>query len=209
MGGWLFWTSQAAAASLTATALTAVLASIQARYEQTQDLEAEFSQLTSFQGFTATVASKGHFALKRPGRFRWDYIAPHQQQIVVNGQAVLYYVPEHRQVMKTTLDRETDTQMPIRLLAGTGRLERDFEVRAIAGSPYRLRLIPKDRTPMQFEVEVDPATSYITRVTLQAPNGNTSTFWFTGLRPNRGLTDVLFSFAVPPGVEVIDLPVMP
>lgn len=192
-----------------AATLDAVLASVQARYEQTQDLQADFSHLTSFAGFTATLAARGRFAMKRPGRFRWDYAEPHQQQIVVNGTTVFYYVPEHRQAIRTRLDRETDTQVPIRLLAGTTRLDRDFDVRPLAGSPYRLRLIPRDQSAMQFQVEVDAETFYITQVILEAPNGNTSTFRFTRLRPNRGLGDALFSFAIPDGVEVIEPPPQP
>ena len=197
-----------AAASLQAVAVAAVLASLQARYEQTRDLKADFSQLTSFQGFTTLTTSKGRFALKRPGQFRWDYTEPHQQQIIVSGATVLYYIPEHRQVIKTMLSREADTQVPIRLLAGAARLDRDFEIRPLdaAGSPYRLHLLPRNRSAMQFEVAVDPATFYITEITLRAETGATSTFRFTRLQPNRGLADALFSFAVPEGVELIELP---
>ena len=197
-----------AAVALQAVAVAAVLASVQARYEQTKDLRAEFSQLTSFQGFTTLAISRGQFALKRPGQFRWDYTEPHRQQIIVSGETVLYYVPEHRQVIKTSLAREADTQVPIRLLAGAARLDRDFEVRPLAGagSPYHLRLLPRSRSAMQFEVQVDPATSYITEVTLRAATGATSTFQFTRFQPNRGLTDALFSLAVPDGVEWIELP---
>lgn len=192
-----------------AISLAAVLASIQARYEQTQDLQADFSHLTSFTGFTATLAARGRLAMKRPDRFRWDYVEPHHQQIVVNGTSVFYYVPEHRQVIRTTLDRETDTQVPIRLLAGMVRLDRDFDVRPLAGSPYRLRLVPRDRSAMPVQIAVDATTFYITQVVIEAPNGNTSTFRFTRLRPNRGLEEALFSFAVPAGVEVIEAPPSP
>lgn len=215
------WPGHAVSADFTSrpAPTRSIVAGIQARYEQTHDLKAEFSQLTSFQGFTALAASRGRFAFKRPGQFRWDYTEPHQQQIIVNGETVLYYVPEHRQVIKTTLSRGTDTQVPIRLLAGASRLARDFEIRPLDGTPYRLRLVPKSpKSPESsaegagegqgagaFEVEVDPATSYITAVTLRAVNGATTTFRFTGLQPNRGLADGLFSFAVPDGAELIEL----
>lgn len=217
------WPGRAVSADFTSrpAPAPAIVAGIQARYERTHDLQADFSQLTSFQGFTALAMSRGRFAFKQPGRFRWDYTEPHQQQIIVNGETVLYYVPEHRQVIKTTLNREADTQAPIRLLAGASRLARDFEIRPLAGTPYRLRLAPKPRGGMRggeregagegqgagaFEVEVDPATSYITAVTLRAANGATTMFRFTRLQPNRGLADALFSFAVPDGVELIELP---
>jgi outer membrane lipoprotein carrier protein len=194
--------------------LQGVITKLQARYEGLQDLEADFNQVTQFKGFSKTLDSKGHLYLKK-GKLRWDYFEPSKQQIFVDGDQVLFYVPEHQQVIKTRLSVELDSQVPIRLLAGTGHLDRDFHIqwrdetkpRGTDGS-YQLALAPK--TPAtdftEILIEVGSQDFLIRKIMLQEPGGNSSTFEFSGIKNNRGIKDRLFNFDLPKGVVVVEQP---
>ena len=76
-----------------------IVKKIQARYEKTKDLQADFTQKTKIEGFTTPVVSSGRVYIKKPGRLRWDYVEPSAQEIYVNKDDVRMYVPEHKQVL--------------------------------------------------------------------------------------------------------------
>ena len=194
--------------------LEEVITRLQTRYEGIEDLQADFTQVTQFKGFTQTLTSRGRFFLKK-GKLRWDYLEPSQQQIFVEGDNVLFYVPEHRQVIKTHLGVELDSQVPVRLLAGSGHLDRDFNIRwrdeAKQQGPdgaYLLTLISKTPTPdfAEIQIEVAPKDFLIRKISLQEPGGNGSTFEFSQIKINHGLKDRLFTFAIPEGVVVVEQP---
>lgn len=182
-----------------------LIKNIQARYEHTQDLRADFTQVTLFKGFDSPFTSRGRLSIKRPGKMRWDYQEPSRQQIYVDGEKILFYVPEHKQVIKTLLSRETDSQIPLRFLSWTAGLQDEFVVTLEGDS---LVLTPKAATPhlLRATLEVEKKTSYIQKITLFAPNGNTSSFSFTHIEGNKGVSDETFSFVIPKDVEVIEPP---
>ena len=53
-----------------------VVKQLQARYEKTKDLQADFTQKTRIEGFERPVTSSGKVYIKKPGRLRWDYLDP-------------------------------------------------------------------------------------------------------------------------------------
>lgn len=193
-----------------------LVSKIQARYEEITDLRADFTHTTSFRGFTTPFTSTGKFYIKKGGKMRWDYQNPSTQQIFVDGNAVLYYIPEHKQVIKTELSQETDSQLPLHLLAGTTRLSQEFDIsfeetdtQKEAGV-HLLRLIPRGTGgPQKILIEVEAHSLLIRLVSLFEPNSNISTFRFSQLETNVGLSDDLFSFTIPKGVDVVVPPRVP
>jgi outer membrane lipoprotein carrier protein len=187
-----------------------VIQKIQTVYETTHDLQADFQQTTRFEGFETEVASTGRLYLKKPGMLRWDYISPNQDQVTVNQDRIWIFSPELKQVIVSPFAALSDSQMPLHLLTGMGRLDQDFEVRW-TDPPKRqeglaLTLRPKDsRAGLEkIEMEVSPEQYYITRLALFENNGNTSHFTFSRIKTNKGLSDKLFIFTAPQGVEVIE-----
>jgi outer membrane lipoprotein carrier protein len=76
-----------------------VVKHLQARYEKTKDLQADFTQKTLIEGFERPVTSSGKVYIKKPGRLRWSYLSPAAEDIYVNRDDVKVYVPEHKQVL--------------------------------------------------------------------------------------------------------------
>ena len=73
-----------------------LVSKVDSRYEQTTDLQADFSQETKIEGFETQLSSTGRVLLKKPGMLRWDYVEPSVEQIFVDGDDVLVYTPEHK-----------------------------------------------------------------------------------------------------------------
>lgn len=196
----------------------AVVQKLQARYEKTKDLQADFTQKTRIEGFATPILSSGRVQIKRPGKLRWDYLEPTHEEIYVNQDDVKMYVPEHQQVLVGKLTQMSASQAPLQLLQGIAKLDEEFEVRPAAGGTRGaggLPLVsltpkggdsPKSHPYKLLLLEVHPKTSYIKRLTLQELSGNVSTFEFAEVKANAGVADAQFEFAVPPGVEVVRAP---
>ncbi len=195
-------------------ALQRAVDGLQQRYETLQDLEADFVQITRFKGFETSITSKGKMYLKK-GKFRWDYLQPEGEQIFMDGDRIMLYVPEHRQVIKTRLDTEFYSQVPVRLLAGGARIRQDFTIRwkdeknpRTPKGDYLLMLQPKKPAAgfTEIEMAVDASRHIIRRLRLTEPGGNSSDIEFSNARINAGLKDRIFDFKIPEGVVVVDQP---
>ncbi|MDF0650566.1 MAG: outer membrane lipoprotein carrier protein LolA [Nitrospira sp.] len=197
-----------------------VVKQLQARYEKTNDLQADFSQKTKIEGFERPVTSAGKVYIKKPGRLRWDYLDPATEQIYVNQEDVKVYVPEHKQVLVGKLTQMAASKAPLELLQGAAKLDESFEVeptmgktRGAGGIPL-ITLIPKAKdqestqTLQKIIVEVFPKTYYIRTVSLHEISGNVAVFEFSNLKPNLGLGGEVFDFKTPSDVEVVRAPVL-
>jgi outer membrane lipoprotein carrier protein len=189
---------------------------VEARYQKTTDLTAEFTQTTDVRGFASSLKSAGRVYLKRPGKLRWDYLEPTLEQIFVENDKVQFYIPEHKQVLNGQLSKMTNSQAPLQLLQGIGRLDEHYlvtltpdGVRGNGGLPLLNLTLPEGGPDQpRIVVEVDAATHFLRRVELHDVNGNVSAFVFSSIKANTGLKDELFAFTVPQGVEVITAPTL-
>ncbi|MGE3975958.1 MAG: outer membrane lipoprotein carrier protein LolA [Nitrospira sp.] len=197
-----------------------VVKQLQARYEKTKDLQADFSQKTRIEGFERPVTSSGKVYIKKPGRLRWDYLDPTIEQIYVNQDDVKVYVPEHKQVLVGKLTQMAASKAPLELLQGAAKLNESFEIeptlgkaRGAGGTPL-ITLIPKAKEQESTQnlqkiiVEVFPKTHYIRTVALHEISGNVAVFEFSNLQPNLGLGNEVFDFKAPSDAEVVKAPVL-
>ena len=182
---------------------------IQARYDAIKDFEADFVQ--SYQGglLRTKTSEQGTVAIKRPGRMRWVYTKPERKEFVSNGQQIYSYIPADKQVIVSPMPADAQTT-PALFLTGRGHLVRDFtvafaEVPGAAQGSVGLKLVPRKNDP---EVEwlmiaVDPASLQIRTLVALDRQGGQSSFTFNNLKENRNLSDTIFDFKVPRGVDVI------
>jgi outer membrane lipoprotein carrier protein len=183
---------------------------IQQRYDTVRDFEADFVQ--TYQGglLRTKTTEQGNVAIKRPGRMRWVYTKPERKEFVSNGQQIYSYLPRDKQVIVSPMPADAQTT-PALFLTGRAHLVRDFtvsftEVPGAAQGSLGLKLVPKKSDP---EVEwlmlaVDPSTLQIRQLVALDRQGGRSTFTFTNLKENRNLSDTIFDFKIPRGVDVIN-----
>jgi outer membrane lipoprotein carrier protein len=184
-------------------------ARIQARYDTIKDFEADFVQ--TYQGglLRTKTSEQGTVSIKRPGRMRWVYTKPERKEFVSDGRQIYSYIPSDKQVIVSPMPADAQTT-PALFLTGRGHLVRDFavsftEVPGAAQGAVGLKLVPKKNDP---EVEwlmiaVDPASLQIRNLVALDRQGGQSSFAFNNLKENRNLSDTIFDFKVPRGVDVI------
>ncbi len=196
-------------------AVQKVVSDIQASYERINDLQSDFVQTVEIDGFDTTYISKGKVFIKK-GKMLWDYVEPGKQMIYVNGDGFDFYVPDHKQVIRSKIGGQSDAHLPLKLLSGLGRLDQDFDVSfAIEppkpGEAVHLKLIPKKHIGInQIVITLIPSEQIkglvIDQVVLYEGNGNISTSIFEKVQINQGLKDDLFEFKIPEGIEIIQGP---
>lgn len=196
-----------------------VVKQLQARYEKTKDLQADFTQKTMIEGFDRPITSSGKVSIKKPGRLRWSYLAPSVEDIYVDRDDVKVYVPEHKQVLVGKLTQMSASKAPLELLLGAAKLGESFEIEPTPGDGRGLggirllNLLPKSqegeagRSLQRIVLEVFPKTYFIRTVTLYEMSGNVASFEFSSLQSNVGLGDALFVLKLPDDVEVVKAPV--
>jgi outer membrane lipoprotein carrier protein len=184
-------------------------ARLQARYDTIRDFEADFVQ--TYQGglLRTRTTEHGTVAIKRPGRMRWVYTKPERKEFVSNGERIYSYVPRDKQVIISPMPTGEQTT-PALFLTGRGHLVRDFTVsfadlQGAGTGAVGLKLVPKKGDP-EFEwlmIGVDPARLQIQQLVALDRQGGRSTFSFTNLQENRNISDKIFDFQIPRGVDVI------
>lgn len=181
---------------------------LQQRYDRVRDLTATFLQ--TYEGGLLRIrsAERGTVMIKKPGRMRWEYTAPEPKLFVSDGHTLYSYLPADRQVFVGTLPEGDEATTAALFLAGRGRLDRDFVVSYLDPAPagtYVLKLVPR-RPQGDYEyltLRVDRETLTLQVLGVRDHQGGTSTLTFTNLKENQGISDRVFRFTIPRGVDVI------
>jgi len=186
------------------TAAEFLARSIEERQSAAPDLVARFTQTYRSGALGRTLVERGEVKVKRPGRMLWEYKTPEKKTFVSDGQKFYFYVPADKQVI--VREQDPARSLPALLLSGKGGLLSEFDASLEPSPPgrSRLKLIPRSPDPEIARVflEVD-AEHRIRRIEVEDAQGSQSAFDFDDIRENLGLSDRMFRFEVPPGIEVI------
>lgn len=159
--------------------------------------------VTASSGRRPQIAS-GTFAFERPGRFRWVYERPYPQLLVSDGERLWIWDEDLNQVTVRVLGDALGST-PAAILAGEGALERDFAL-SEAGQSDELDwvLAVPYQTDGAFEyMRVGLAQGRLKRMEMRDHFGQTTVIDFATLATGVDLDKDLFSFAPPPGADVI------
>lgn len=184
--------------------------SIQNRYSKIQDFSADFVHTYEGGVLRRKAQERGTVLIKKPGKMRWSYRDPERKLFVSDGQRIYAYIPADRQVILSKLPAGEEASTPALFLTGKGDLLRDFIVSYPheAGAPAdhsTLQLVPKSHEA-EYEVlllTVDRKTLGLRGLIAHDHQGGRSTFVFTNLKENIGVSDKEFVFQMPKGVEII------
>ena len=184
----------------------ALARSLQARYQLVRDFSADFVQSYRAGVLKTRTQESGTVAVKKPGKMRWVYSKPERKELVSDGRKVYWYEQAAKQVQVSDAPDQAST--PDLFLSGKGDIARDFTP-SHAQSPIEgtiaLKLVPRRSEP-QYEylvVAFEPASMRIRGLLTRDHQGGESTFTFTNIKENRGLSDKEFVFNKPAGVQVV------
>ena len=184
---------------------------LQQKYESIKDFSTDFIHTYAGGVLRKSLSERGHLLVKKPGRMRWEYTAPEHKLFVSDGTKLYSYIPQDKQVIVSAVTPDDKADTPAMFLAGKGDITRDFTAFVVdtpAGLPEdskALKLVPKNpqREYDWLILVVDPVTYALRGLVTVDAQGGQSTFAFTSLKENVGLTDNQFAFKIPRGVDVI------
>jgi outer membrane lipoprotein carrier protein len=184
---------------------------LQRKYDAISDFSADFVHAYRGGALNRKLTERGRVLVKKPGKMRWEYLAPERKLFVSDGVKLYAYLPDDKQVIVSTVPPDDQASTPALFLAGKGRLTRDFTP-SLADAPTDLpagsrglKLVPKTPQPDYdwLILAVDPSTLALRGLVTVDGQGGTSTFSFPNLKENVGLADKEFDFRVPRGVEIV------
>ena len=189
----------------------ALAAKIQQRYNGIKDIQADFTQ--SYEGGVLRTRSteRGTVAIKRPGRMRFVYTKPERKEFVSDGTKLYAYMVADKQVIVSPAPGPDQGDIPAMFLAGQSDLARDYTptftpLPGAAQGLVTLKLVPR-KPNADYEslgIGVDAKTLQILFLSAVDTQGGRSSFTFTNLKENRGLSDKDFEFRIPRGVDVVN-----
>jgi outer membrane lipoprotein carrier protein len=179
-------------------------------YNHLRSLQTDFTEI--YRGAGAERSESGTLWLKKPRKMRWQYRSPREKLFVSDGKAVWFYLPAERQLRKTDFKKLDDLRSPIAFLLGKTKLEKELQglSKVVDQAPLSpanilLRGVPKAMADRVSEVllEITPS-SQLARIVFSEVDGATTEFRFSNLKEDLEVSDRLFQFSPPPGVETVE-----
>jgi outer membrane lipoprotein carrier protein len=168
-------------------------------------LQADFRQEVVNEKGDVGKQSSGEFYLQRPGKFRWNYTKPYQQEIVSNGGKVWFYDVDLAQVTTKKINQAIGST-PALLLSGEVALDKNFTIESQDKSEglYWIKLIPKDEESGFRQVLIGLDGDNLAGMELSDNFGQATRVYFSNLRLGAKIDAAKFEFKPPAGVDVLE-----
>jgi len=194
----------------TSLSVETVVSKLQSRYDRLNDFSADFHHTYTGGLLSTTDTERGVVHVKKPGRWRFNYAIPEEKSFISNGTSIYSYFPQDQQVIISQLPTTPGATTPALFLSGVGSLHRDFTTEVLNpvdsdSRPLILRLTPiAANANYEFLIlTLDPETFDIEVMATTDFQGGVSTYTFSNLMENPGLSDTVFEFDIPQDVDVI------
>lgn len=168
-------------------------------------LSADFKQVSFNKSGQPAQSSYGKFYLSRPGKFRWDYQKPFEQEIVSNGGKVWFYDTDLEQVTVKKLDDSLGST-PALLLTGQVDIEEKFKLEE-QGSDDEMnwvKLSPKNEESGFKYILIGLSAGQLGGMELSDNFGQLTRIYFSNIQVNPALDDSLFNFKAPKGADIFE-----
>ncbi|MBU6375365.1 MAG: outer membrane lipoprotein chaperone LolA [Bdellovibrionales bacterium] len=189
--------------------LPPLLQEVQAQYQKSAGIQAEFTQSTEIRATRQTKKAQGRIWIKRPGKLRWETLEPDPNILVSDGKVYWFYTPpfdtgERGQVI-IRKKSQVQTQFLNGLLSGTFEFGKGAV--AITEKAKNIFLLkPRVGTAGDVsvaEVEIETIKKMISRVTLTHTSGNTTRIELQEISLASKLEDSLFRFTIDKNTDKI------
>ena len=171
-------------------------------FDETRSLSAAFRQRVLDEEGRLVEESAGRVSLARPGRFRWVYREPFEQQIVGDGSQVWIYDADLEQVTVSEAAASIGS-MPAMLLY-SGPIEDSFEVRALDARENLLwvELLPRSDDSGFTALRIGLGLDGMRVLELDDSFDQLIRIDFVGMETDVGFAENHFVFVPPEGADV-------
>jgi outer membrane lipoprotein carrier protein len=167
-------------------------------------LQARFTQTQFDEKMRQIEVASGEFSLQKPGKFRWEYKQPYNQQIIADGKNLWIYDPELEQVILKPLDQALGAT-PIALLTGEQPLQEQFTIIELGNIDGRefLQLEPKIKDTDYALILLALGDKGLEAMELKDRLGQVTRIEVLEPKLNAQLDDSRFAFKPPKGVDIV------
>ena len=182
---------------------------LQARYEETKTMTADFKQSTSVPMSTRKRLGAGKVVISKPGRIRWDYQAPDKQVLISDGKKVSMFIANSAQMIVQPVSQYISSDVTYAFFVGTGNIVRDFTVlppeRQGNASLKVIKLVPKTAHPQVDYLHVWIDENFMVgRLEIVDHFGSITDLAFSNITRNVPVAPDVFVFTPPLGTEIIE-----
>ncbi|WP_310446332.1 outer membrane lipoprotein chaperone LolA [Thiobacillus sp.] len=166
--------------------------------------EADFTQTVSDKSGRITQQASGKMMFARPGKFRWDYVAPYEQVIVSDGVKLWLYDADLDQVSVKSLG-DVVAGTPAALLAGDNAIEKYFSLNNAgeSGGLEWLDATPKNRDTTFERIRMGFRGDVLVQMELYDYFGQRTTLKLSRFSRNPLIPLSRFKFTPPQGADII------
>jgi len=191
-----------------------IVKNLQASYEKTVDLKADFIQEAYIKSIRKTEREEGKVFFKNPKNMVWEYSQPKGKKMVINRQTAWLYLAQEKVAYRQKSESLFQSKLLINFFSGTGKLNDDFIIKYAQPKAldkdgnYLLILTPKEKTAAcdSAKLTIDKNNFCILQLSFDDALGNSTSLRFSNILFNTGLTEKFFRFQPPKGVEVFEMP---
>ncbi|MET7361204.1 outer membrane lipoprotein chaperone LolA [Streptomyces sp. NPDC005562] len=172
--------------------------------DQTQTVEANFSQVRPDADGASLTKSSGKMTARRPGLFYWHSDAPQEQVVVTDGAHATLWDPDLEQATISKQGTHLVSQMPALLLAlKVDAIANGFDITSKEqGEVIDFTLRPKPGTPQFDSLRLSFRKGLPNEIEMIDSLGQRTNVIFNGVITNHHVPDSNFVFAIPQGAEV-------
>ena len=175
-----------------------------------ESLKARFTQTYIPKSLTTPLREKGEFYFKKKGLMKWVYQEPEEKIFLLKDGTFFFYLPEDKQLIKSSLSKDTKESEILELLSGTLRLQEKYQIEFTQPPKSEDRIFYITLTPKEEEeytsifLEIERTSWLIQKAIFSDWAGNTTEFHFSRIKTNISLPQDTFELKVPLDVEVIE-----
>jgi len=183
-----------------------VLKEVEKRYTGSQ-FSADFLQESTIKSMEITDFASGRLYVRYPGMMRWEYEKPERQVIITDGKKLWIFRPQDNQVMVGGAPVFFRDGQGASFLSDISLVRKKFNIqmaRAEGEYLYELKMKPIGGAANISEVRlyVVPRSYQIARIVTLNDYGDDTRIDIISPQFNANLDSSLFSFEIPPGVDV-------
>jgi len=179
---------------------------LQEKLDRTRSFRARFTQEYEPRAFSRRQTEGGTVVFLRPGRIRWDYEWPEPKLALCDGAQAWIYLPDEKRAEVEPLEALGDDAPAVQILLGRWRLRDRFRLEAVsrAQGEITLHLVPEPAVEAVKAVRIALVEADLTlrAVETEEAGGNLLRYRFEGWEDGVPVSEAVFRFEPPAGVEV-------
>lgn len=183
---------------------------VERKLRSVQSIQANFDQIFYSSSIFTPLREKGKFYFKKPDLMKWEYKDPEEKIFLYKEGVFLFYIPEDKELFRSSLSKETYESEILSLLSGKKRLKDDYLLESNSfpsenQKAWQLKLTPREEGEYTYILlEIDEKTWLIRKAIFFDWAGNKSEFRFSQIKTNVRLPKKVFELKVPPDVEIFE-----